>query len=442
MGKIFELTAVEARDRMARGEMTAEAYVKACLDQISARDADIEAWAHLDPDHALEQARAADRYRASGRALGTLHGLPVGIKDIIDTADMPTEHNCAIFKGRQPDKDAACVSAIRAAGGIIMGKTVTTELANTNPSKTKNPHNKEHTPGGSSAGSGAGVAAGMIPLALGTQTGGSVIRPASFNGVYGLKPTLGLISRTGVLLQSHTLDTVGVYGRSLADLALLTDALSGHDPSDPVSYARARPNLSAALASKAQVQPTFAFFRSPAWEAAEPAARAAIEAFVASLGSVAREVEIPEMDGIVEHHGNVMGAENAGYYGPLLTKHPEGLSANITARLKASLTITGGDYVRSLNARETAYAGVARVLDSESAILTLSSCGPAPKGFATTGNAIFNGMWTLLGVPCVSLPLMTVDGMPCGVQLIGKRRDEARLLATARWLEGRVKAAH
>lgn len=441
MGKLVELTAVEARDRMAKGEMTAEAYVQACLDQIAVRDPDVEAWAYLNPDYALEQARAVDKHRASGKALGSLHGLPVGIKDIIDTADMPTEHNCAIFKGRQPDKDAACVSAIRAAGGIIMGKTVTTELANTNPSKTKNPHNKEHTPGGSSAGSGAGVAAGMIPLALGTQTGGSVIRPASFNGVYGLKPTLGLISRTGVLLQSHTLDTVGVYGRSLADLALIADALSGHDPSDPVSYARARPNLSAVLATGASVQPTFAFFRSPAWEAAEPAARAAIEAFVAKLGSVASEVQIPGMDGIVEHHGNVMGAENAGYYGPLLANHPEGLSDNITARLQASIKITGGEYVRSLNARETAYAEVARVLESYSAILTLSSCGPAPKGFATTGNAIFNGMWTLLGVPCVSLPLMTVDGLPCGVQLIGKRRDEARLLATARWLEERVKTA-
>ena len=438
---LIDLSAVEARDRIAKGDITAEAYAKACLDQVAARDKDVEAWAHLDPAYVLEQARALDKQRASGRGIGALHGLPVGIKDIIDTKDMPTEHGCAVFKGRQPEKDATCVAALRAAGAIIMGKTVTTELANVNPSKTKNPHNKAHTPGGSSAGSAAGLAARFFPLSLGTQTGGSVIRPGSFNGVHAMKPTLGLISRAGALLQSHTLDTIGVYGRSLADLALITDALSGHDPSDPVSYVRGRTNLSGMLAAGAGVAPTFAFFKSPAWTEAEPAARAAIEAFAARLGKAATEVQIPEMDRIIEHHGHVMGAENAGYYGPLLEKSPEGLSARITERLKSSIKVTGGDYVRALNGRETAYAGLERILDKHSAILTLSSCGPAPKGFATTGNAIFNGMWTLLGVPCISLPLMTIDGMPCGVQLVGKRRDEGRLLATARWLEERCRNA-
>ncbi len=440
MKPLIELTAVEARDRIAKGEVTAEAYTRACLDQIAERDKVVEAWAHLDPAYALEQARALDKHRAAGRPLGPLHGLTVGIKDIIDTKDMPTENNSPIFKGRQPETDATCVAYLRAAGSVILGKTVTTELANTNPSKTKNPHNAAHTPGGSSAGSAAGLAARMFPLALGTQTGGSVIRPASFNGVHALKPTLGLISRTGVLLQSHTLDTVGVYGRSLADLALVTDALSAHDPSDPVSYVRGRGGLSAALASGLAIKPTFAFFRSPAWSAAEPAAKAAIEKFVAALGTIAKEVQIPAMDDIVQHHGHVMGAENDAYYGPLLARHPEGISANLTGRLQAGAKVTGGDYIRSRNARHAAYAGVAAVLDQYSAILTLSSTGPAPKGFTSTGNAIFNGMWTLLGTPCVSLPLMTIDGMPCGVQLVGKRRDEARLLQVAHWLEQRVAA--
>jgi Asp-tRNA(Asn)/Glu-tRNA(Gln) amidotransferase A subunit family amidase len=257
--------------------------------------------------------------------------------------------------------------------------------------------------------------------------------------VHALKPTLGLISRTGVLLQSHTLDTVGVYGRSLQDLALITDAIAAYDSSDAVSYVHGRSSTSATLTAGAGVAPTFAFFRSPAWSEAEPAARSEIERFVSNLGPIVREVTIPAMDDIVRHHGHVMGAENAGYYGPLLERHPEGLSANITARLKTAITVTGGDYVRALNGRETAYAGLEKVLDEHAAILTLSSCGPAPKGFATTGNAIFNGMYTLLGVPCVSLPLMTVNGMPCGVQLVGKRRDEGRLLATARWLDEYVK---
>ena len=246
--KLTELTATEARARMVKGDVTAEAYVTACLDAIAAREKDIEAWVVYDRDRALAQARALDRERAAGRACGALHGLPVGIKDIIDTADMPTENGSPIFKGHQPAKDATCVAVLRAAGAIILGKTVTTELANVNPNKTRNPHNPAHTPGGSSSGSAAGVAAGMMPLALGTQTGGSVIRPGSFCGVHALKPTLGLVSRTGVTLQSHTLDTVGVYGRSLADLALITDALSQHDPSDAVSYTRARPGLSAAAA--------------------------------------------------------------------------------------------------------------------------------------------------------------------------------------------------
>jgi Asp-tRNA(Asn)/Glu-tRNA(Gln) amidotransferase A subunit family amidase len=278
----------------------------------------------------------------------------------------------------------------------------------------------------------------MMPLALGTQTGGSVIRPGSFCGVHALKPTLGLVSRAGVTLQSHTLDTVGVYGRSLADLALIADALSQFDPSDAVSYQRARPSISATLASGAAGTPTLGFFRSPAWPQAEPAAKAALEAFLGRLGGSVREVQIPELDGIIEHHANVMAAENSGYYGPLMARDAEGLSLGLRERLTAGAKVSAGDYVRSLAAREPLYRSVERVLGEVSAIVTLPSCGPAPKGLGSTGNPVFNAMWTYLGVPCVTLPLMTVEGMPCGVQLIGKRRDEGRLLAVARWVEEQV----
>lgn len=435
---MLELSATEARDRMVQGDITAEAYTEACLGQIAKRDPEVEAWVHLDPAHALAQARALDKQRAAGRGTGPLHGLPVGIKDIIDTADMPTQNGSPLFKGYQPAKDATCVAVLRAAGAVIIGKTVTTELANTTPNKTKNPHNPAHTPGGSSSGSAAGVAARMIPLALGTQTGGSVIRPGSFCGVHAMKPTLGLISRTGVTLQSHTLDTVGVYGRSLADLALITDALSQYDPSDSVSYERARPGISAALAAGTAGKPKLAFFRSPAWDQAEPAARDALEGFVGGLGGNATEIRIPALDGIIQHHANVMAAENSGYYGPLLERNPEGVSPNLTERLKNATKVPAGDYVRSLAARDVLYGAVEQVLGEFSALITLPSCGPAPKGLGSTGNAVFNAMWTYLGVPCVTLPLMTVGGMPCGVQLIGKRRDEGRLLAVARWVEEQV----
>ena len=437
---LIDMTASQARDHMAKGDISAEAYTKACLDHIATRDPEVEAWVHLDADHALAQARSADKRRASGSPLGLLHGLPVGIKDVIDTADMPTQNGSPLYKGHQPARDATCVAALRAAGAVIIGKTVTTELATLTPNKTKNPHNPAHTPGGSSSGSAAAVGAQMIPLALGTQTGGSVIRPGSFNGVYALKPTLGCISRSGVTMQSNTLDTVGVFGRSIADLALITDALSQYDPSDAVSYARVRPNLATVLAQAAIAKPKLAFYKSPAWQFAEAGAKDELAKIVKLLGAAVEEIDIPALAPVIQHHGNVMGAENAYFYGPLLARNPEAISPGLTERLQIGAKVLGHDYVAGLQAREAMYAAVENVLGGYSALLTLPSCGPAPKGLGSTGNAVFNGMWTLLGVPCVSLPLMQVGGMPCGVQLIGKRRDEGRLLATARWVEETVGA--
>lgn len=435
---LTDLTATEARERMVRGDLKVETYVTACLDAIATREREIEAWVTLAPEQALHQARALDAARTAGKAPGALFGLPVGIKDIIDTADMPTQNGSALFEGYQPERDAAVVAQIRAADGIVIGKTVTTELANTFPNKSRNPHNPAHTPGGSSSGSAAAVGARTIPLALGTQTGGSVIRPGSFCGVYALKPTLGLISRRGATLQSHTLDTIGVYGRSVEDLALATDALAAHDAEDPVSYERAAPRLLERLRGGASRPPRLAFFKSPAWADADPAAQEAITMFAKGLGALVEEIDIPAMADVRQHHANVMGAENVAYYGPFLAEKPDLMSDNITARLNEAKKITSVDYARSIAAREPMYAAVAAVLQRTDAILTLSATGPAPKGLETTGNPVFNAMWTYLGVPCVSLPLLTVAGMPIGVQLVGARREEAKLLRTACALE-RVK---
>lgn len=435
MTKLADLTAAEASARMKAGELTALAYAEAFIARVAEREADVKAWVHLDPEYVLAAARAADERRREGRAPGPLNGVPVGIKDIIATADMPTQNGCAYFKDHQPEHDAGCIAQLRSAGAIIMGKTVTTELATHVPNKTHNPHNLEHTPGGSSSGSAAAVACGMVPLALGTQTGGSVIRPASYCGVYGIKPTIGLISRVGVTMQSHTLDTVGVYGRSLEDLALGVDAIGAYDSADEVSYNRPRANLASALAEGPSVTPSLAFFRSPAWEVAEPAAKEGIERFAKALGDRVTSVEMPEFDGIVKHHSNVMEAEKAVYYGPLLAASPDGISPSLAERIRYGETVLGRAYIEGLHARDRAYAAVEDLLSRHSAILTLSSPGPAPKGLGSTGNAIYNGMWTLLGVPCISLPLMTIGGLPCGVQLIGLRRDEARLIRIARWVE-------
>jgi Asp-tRNA(Asn)/Glu-tRNA(Gln) amidotransferase A subunit family amidase len=430
--KLNELTASQAVMLLRKGDVSAEDYAKACLERITEREETVQAWVHLDPDYVLAQARAADDVRKAGKGIGPLHGLPVGVKDIIDTADMPTQNGSPIFKGYQPARDAFCVSALRAAGAVIMGKTVTTELATSTPNKTRNPHNPEHTPGGSSSGSAAGVADFMIPAALATQTGGSVIRPASFCGIYGLKPTLGLISRRGVTLQSHTLDTVGVYGRSLEDLALLTDVLSAHDPDDPVSYVRGRTSLSAILAEKPPLPPLFAFCKTPAWDQAYAVTREAFEELVAELKDHVQEVQIPSLADAIENQTKVMGAENAAYYGPLLKGG--GLSPGLASRVETGAKVLGGDYVKAVNARETIYASIEDTLLHYTAILTPASPGPGPKGLGSTGNPVFNGMWTYLGVPCVTLPLLEADGLPFGVQLIGMRRDEGRLLRTAKWL--------
>jgi Asp-tRNA(Asn)/Glu-tRNA(Gln) amidotransferase A subunit family amidase len=434
-----ELTATEAAAKIASGEVSAEQLMQACLDRIGLRDADVQAWAYLDPEYALAQARDADQQLKDGKSVGPLHGVPVGIKDVIDTADMPTQNGSPMFKGRRTNHDAACVAALRSAGAIIMGKTVTTELANVYPNKTRNPHNLEHTPGGSSSGSGAGVADFQVPLALGTQTGGSVIRPASFNGVYGLKPTLGLIPRGGVLMQSHMLDTVGVYGKSVEDLALITDTLSIFDPKDAQSYRGSRGRTRDVLAQEPPRPPKFAFLRTPAWEHAEPEAQAAIEGVAQSLGDQCDMQDLPEpWDQVIDFHSTIIASEDLAYYGKFLEEQPELLSGMMTDRLNAAKSIPADDYIKALLARETINDSLEKLLGSYDAVLCLSAPGPAPHSLETTGNSIFNGLWTYLGVPCVSLPKLTIRDMPLGVQLVGMRGDEGRLLRTAHWLDKKL----
>jgi Asp-tRNA(Asn)/Glu-tRNA(Gln) amidotransferase A subunit family amidase len=431
---LSRLTATAAQSQLASGTITSEQLVQACLERIAAREPEVKAFAHIDREYALTQARAADAARRSGQGVGPLNGIPVGIKDIIDTADMPTQNGCAYFKGRQPSADAACVTLLREAGAVIIGKTVTTELASSPPGPTCNPHNLGHTPGGSSSGSAAGVADFMFPLALGTQTGGSVIRPASFCGIYALKPTYGLIPRRGVTMQSHTLDTIGVYGRSVEDLALIADALSAHDPNDSGSYTRSRPNLMRAATEAVPVKPIFAYVKTPVWHQVDPIAQEAFAELVAELGDQVHELEMPSLEDVIANHGIVQAAENAGYYGYLADKAGDGISAAMRERILSGRGVTAERYIKALNAREAASREIDMLLASYNAILTPASTGPAPKTLASTGNPVFNAPWTYLGQPCVNLPLMEADGMPIGVQLVGARRDDGRLLRTSRWL--------
>ncbi len=425
------LGTAEAARRIAAGELTSETLVTACLARIAAREDAVQAWAFLDPDLALAQARAADARQARGRGTGPLNGVPVGIKDIIDTADMPTENGFAGHAGRRPAEDARCVRALRDAGAVIMGKTVTTELANRAAGKTRNPVNPAHTPGGSSSGSAAAVRAGMVPAALGTQTGGSVIRPASYCGVHALKPTFGLISRVGMLLQSEPLDTIGTYGRSIEDVACLADALTASD-------LRSRPTLNRIAMEEPPRRPRLAFVKTPVWDRGETRMHTAIEAFAASLGSDCEEVALPE-DLIAawtwQRTAQFYGM--ARYYGPMSDQYGPLMSAHLTQNVAEGREIPSAAYREAVANRDVAYAALAPIFARFDAILTPASPGPAPKGLRTTGEATFNAFWTYTGVPCVTLPLLEVDGLPLGVQLTGPRGADGPLLRTARWLETR-----
>jgi Asp-tRNA(Asn)/Glu-tRNA(Gln) amidotransferase A subunit family amidase len=432
------LTATAAAEAIREGRLSSGELVAACLDRIAARDAQVQAWEYLDADLALAQAAEADAAIRRGDHLGLLHGVPIGIKDIFDTFDLPTANGSPIFEGRRPERDAACVAALRAAGAVVLGKTVTTELALLTPARTRNPHNLEHTPGGSSAGSAAAVADHMVPAALGSQTAGSIIRPASFCGVYGFKPTLGLAPRAGVLMQSHTLDTVGVYGRSVEDLALITDCMTAFDPEDAASFRRARPGLVGTARARPPIPPRIAFVKPPPWADADPDMKVAFAELVARFGDRIVELDLPLLADVVEWQRIVQLAENAHYYGPLLDEAPQHISPGLTQRLNEGRAVDAQEYLRAITGREPAYRALAAALKTFSAILTPAAMGPAPPGLGATGSPIMNGLWTYLGMPAVSLPLLQVRGMPVGVQLVGQRHDDARLLRTARWLVGEL----
>jgi Asp-tRNA(Asn)/Glu-tRNA(Gln) amidotransferase A subunit family amidase len=437
------MTATQALADIRAGKLTAEQYVTACLERIREVDEGIQAWAFLDPNHALEQARAADARRRLGRPLGPLHGLPVGVKDIVDTADMPTENGTVLHAGRRPTRDATIVSLLRQAGAVIVGKTVTTELAVYHPGKTRNPHNPEHTPGGSSSGSAAAVAAGMVPVAIGTQTNGSVIRPASFCGVYGYKPSHGLISRHGVLAQSRPLDTVGVMAANLEDLALLAEPLMAYDPADPAMRSRARPDLARVLAEDPPVPPKLAFVRSPVWEHAEEDTRAGFAELIGVLGERVDELALPAVfDDAIEQHRRIMEADLAKSFAAEYQRGAEQLSARLREMIARGRQVPAVDYNLAVDGVARLNAALAEIFLHYDAIVTPAAPGAAPRGLEATGSPIFCTIWTLCGVPAVTLPLLSAaNGLPIGVQLVGQQGDDARLLRTARWLVAAARAA-
>ena len=435
------LSATDAARLIRDGALTSEELVQACLERCREVEPQVQAWAFLDPDHALEQARAADEFRLTGQPTGPLHGVPVGVKDIFDTADMPTENGSVLHAGRTPSRDATVVSMLRAAGAVILGKTVTTEFAYLTAGKTRNPHNPEHTPGGSSSGSAAAVAAGMVPLALGSQTNGSVIRPAAFCGVLGFKPTHGLIPRHGILTLSRTLDHVGLFARTVEDIALLAEQLVGYDEHDPDTRPRARIPFAEVAAEEPPLEPMFAFVKTPHWERADEETKAAFAELIEHLGDRIEEIELfPSAAEAWGWHRTIMEAEMAANLEREWDKGRNRLSESLRAQLQRGREVTAIDYQRAIARIRPMYESFVELFEQRyDAILTPAAPGAAPKGLASTGDPSFCTLWTLCGMPAVSLPLLqSANGLPLGIQLVGPRDGDARLLRTARWLAARV----
>jgi Asp-tRNA(Asn)/Glu-tRNA(Gln) amidotransferase A subunit family amidase len=414
------LSAAEAARRIAAGRLTSESLVAACLEHIAAREPEVRAWACVDRELALKQARALDR--ASPRS--PLHGVPVGIKDVIDTADLPTEYNSPIYRGHRPRWDAACVALLRRAGCVILGKAVTTEFANNHPGATRNPHKLTHTPGGSSSGSAAAVADFMVPLALGTQTGGSTIRPAAYCGVVGCKPSFGSINRAGLKFVAESLDTIGLIARSAEDIALLLHVLSG----------RALPDLQAVSGRK----PRIGLFRTPRWHEADAATQAVVESVAARLakaGASVSEFEAPPgYAQLFDDQNRIMCYEEARAFAWEHANHADQLSDSLRKRIEEGWAVSREAYdAARLHARDCRRRLAEQMRDYDY-LLTPSAPGEAPATLVKTGNSVFNRVWTLLGVPCVTLPSGTgPTGLPLGVQLVGAFDGDSDLLAWADW---------
>jgi Asp-tRNA(Asn)/Glu-tRNA(Gln) amidotransferase A subunit family amidase len=405
------------------GELTAAAVVASCLERIHEREPVVRAWAHLDREQALAAARACD---SSGRR-GLLRGVPFGVKDIFDTAHMPSGYGSPIYTGCRPSFDASAVSLPCAAGAILLGKTVTTEFANRHPGPTSHPQNRAHTPGGSSSGSAAAVADCMVPLAIGTQTGGSVIRPAAFCGVVGFKPSFGLFPPAGMHPNTESLDTVGAMARSVADIALFRAALMAI-PYEPPAMPERPPRL--------------ALCRTMHWDRAQPEGKSVLEAAAARLRAAGAEIVDSELPGDCGDISEVQATHS--YYeaprnhAPELHRHAGLLSDDLlgSGRIAAGRKLSLDDFRAAWRRAERARAAATAWAGGFDAILTLPAPGQAPKGLGSTGSAIFNALWTMLHMPCLTLPAGEgPDGLPVGIQLVGRRHGDGRLLEIGLWVE-------
>lgn len=427
---------------LSQARVSAVEFYEKLSDFVAQADKEIRAFAHIDPKVLALHAQHLEDSRKLGQPLGPLYGLPVGVKDNIDTMDLRTELGSSIYEGRYAAGDATVIRRLRAAGAVVFGKTKTTELAAMTPTDTRNPHNPEHTPGGSSSGSAAAVAAGMVPVALGTQTNGSVLRPASYCGVYGFKPTRGLVPRTGIMEQSVSLDQVGVFARTIEDIALVCEAIGGDDGEDPETKAVPPLQFVQTCNSEPPIEPRFVFVKTPWWDKVEPEAQ---EAYLALTEHLSDCIEIRELPQIVTKAADwqftVQHAELAFSMQRELARGADKLSDRLKAQIDIGSRIPVIEYLAAKDRIAHVSFAFDEYFDHYDAILCPAALGAAPKGLESTGDPIMQTVWTFAGLPAVSLPMLRLsNGMPLGVQAVGAYKNDARLLRSVRWLMQKFQA--
>ena len=438
MPQPYELTVSEAANLIRSRELSAVDLARSLLDRIETLEPNLKAWVYLDRAAVLAEAEARDRETAAGRPVGPMHGIPVGVKDIYYTAGIPTTACSRVYADFVPEYDAAPVALLKQAGAIMLGKTVTTEFACMDPSPAVNPWNAAHTPGGSSSGSAVAVAAQMCPAALGSQTVGSVLRPASYNGVVGFKPSYGRVSRYGVIPVSWSLDTMGWMTRTVQDAALLLQVMAGPDENDPVAPEVGVPDYAAALAAASA--PRIGVIRQFFYDHADEETRQHTSAMVERLAEAGADVEEmalpPSMGSAIEDQQIIMAVEGSTFHEPMYRRQAQDYQPGIRGMIQRGLDTDAVTYSRAMERRQQFITGMRKLAEGVDILLTPSTPTPSLPDLTNTGNTMFQGPWTSCGLPAITLPSgLAASGLPMGLQLVGPYMGEAGLLAAASWCE-------
>ena len=438
---IFSISTNELVFKIRSGDISSVDVCKAYIDRINKYEKDVKAWSFLDKKNLLEKAEEADVYRKTGKPIGPLHGLPIAVKDIIATYDMPTECGSILRKGITGAADAEVVNLIKASGAIVMGKTVTTEFAYFDPGKTRNPHDYTRTPGGSSSGSAAVVAAHMAPLAVGTQTNGSVIRPASYCGVVGYKPSFGLISRTGILKQSSKLDQVGVFGKTVEDVALFAKTLIKKDILDEDTIHYAADEMLEVCKKGPTFEPKFIFYKTQSWRKISKESQKAFEFLLKEFKKNIEVFDEPSyFKDIPKYHQIIHETDMANSFQDFYKKSKKKMGKKLVEAIERGLKYSAKDYVDAVDFMKQSYKSYSEVFEDYYGVITPATLGVADKGLLTTGSPELSTIWTYMGLPTISLPLLSGENnLPLGVQLVGDKLDDLRFLASANWLEKNCK---